>query len=353
MIFYKYVTFSRLHGLLETWKLRFTQPSSLNDPFEMPAFRKAMTAWDRMMRSTALQVQAIADLNRSFGNEFGAGITEQSGKVTAESKSGSSSVSSPGGMPGAWRRSEFDPAIAGTSMPFSGTLSSGPVSSSGNLSNWPYAPASSSSISDLFGQLVPENTQWTNQSAAELKEKEELQQVAQTVDQEFGVLSLTSTRTNLLMWAHYADGHHGAVVGIETDDADFRCEDELRDSVHYQAFRLAVDAKEEVMLRHFFYKSTDWRYENEYRIVRRFSAGAERLEKADEYGNPVYLYPLPKSALKSVILGAKATGDSIETVRNLLANPGTVHVECKKAIFDEDRFGIAFEDIPRKAATVP
>jgi len=33
-----------------------------------------------------------------------------------------------------------------------------------------------------------------------------------SIDQKFGILSLTSTRDNLLMWAHYSNEHKGAVI---------------------------------------------------------------------------------------------------------------------------------------------
>ena len=50
--------------------------------------------------------------------------------------------------------------------------------------------------------------------------------------QETGILSLTRSATNALMWAHYADGHRGAVLEINADTAGFM--DEKRNMIPAQ-----------------------------------------------------------------------------------------------------------------------
>ena len=44
----------------------------------------------------------------------------------------------------------------------------------------------------------------------------------QIIDLMLGIVSLSETPTDLLMWAHYADAHQGYVLGLKTTDRFFR-----------------------------------------------------------------------------------------------------------------------------------
>jgi Protein of unknown function (DUF2971). len=43
-----------------------------------------------------------------------------------------------------------------------------------------------------------------------------------TMSREFGLICLSAVPNNILMWAHYTDGHRGLVVGFDTSNEFFR-----------------------------------------------------------------------------------------------------------------------------------
>jgi hypothetical protein len=284
-IYFKYMSAKGLRYLFDddVWKLRFSQPSALNDPFEMPLFRKHLTRLEKISGESA-------EITHQFG-QTGGPVLGASGKQTIESSARS-------------------------------------LAESGNLS--------------LMSYWNP----WLR--AIEMHEPRadadvDIDKIVQKVDREFGLLSLTRTRTNLLMWAHYADEHRGAVIAIDVDDPQFSYADEKRGPVDYRSFRPQVAADEEVMLKHFFYKSDDWRYEDEYRIVRRFPSPPT---ETDLQGRPMYRFELPPSALRVITFGARASPETIgDAWARLKQRNATDHVVIERAVIDERRFGIGFEVI--------
>ena len=140
------------------------------------------------------------------------------------------------------------------------------------------------------------------------------------------------------MWAHYGDSHQGVVIGIDVDEAnlhslsdnfipyqlgeviytktklhndlDLISEDELTDigqNILFEGniFNLAKRA--------FLYKSLDWAYEEEVRVVKEvksLKASYHSREgvfgdfnKIKIAGRPLYCFSIPKSSIKEVYLG--------------------------------------------------
>ncbi len=71
------------------------------------------------------------------------------------------------------------------------------------------------------------------------------------------------------MWAHYSNEHKGAVIELDIEDPAFQRKgfQEVR-AVHYTSRRPHLPVNEEVLMEHFFTKSSEWSYEQEFRIVR-------------------------------------------------------------------------------------
>lgn len=94
--------------------------------------------------------------------------------------------------------------------------------------------------------------------------------IASKVEQErdaFRIASLSADPTNLLMWAHYANGHKGVAVEIEIPD-----DHEDLTAVSYTPFSsvFLANPSPDDDLRHLFNgKSEEWSYEREYRIITR------------------------------------------------------------------------------------
>lgn len=154
----------------------------------------------------------------------------------------------------------------------------------------------------------------------------------------YGVLSLTRQPLNALMWSHYGDSHQGVVLGFDCDAAGFSdpqsnvipsqygemiysatkphkdlaviSEHELMDigaSLHFDssAFNL--------MKRAFLYKSLEWAYEEEVRVVKNidnlpfgYHTGGGRYRewnKVAVFGRPLYCFDVPEISLKEIYLG--------------------------------------------------
>ncbi|MFQ1992274.1 DUF2971 domain-containing protein [Aeromonas veronii] len=101
-----------------------------------------------------------------------------------------------------------------------------------------------------------------------------------------GVVSLTETPRNLLMWSHYANNHKGICVGYKSDFLDHHKPREHQllpteftpvkvnyDDIRYDKNTENIDSSEaikirkEILKRSLLKKSNDWLYEKEYRSI--------------------------------------------------------------------------------------
>ncbi|MCP1600646.1 hypothetical protein J2S82_002603 [Aeromonas caviae] len=104
-----------------------------------------------------------------------------------------------------------------------------------------------------------------------------------------GIISLSETQRNSLMWAHYGDHHKGMCIGLEprfmrnkrksitSEEADFNeyCISVLKPKkVNYDNHRFDTSRKlnkanvvKDAFMRHFLTKSDEWIYEKEHRCI--------------------------------------------------------------------------------------
>lgn len=163
--------------------------------------------------------------------------------------------------------------------------------------------------------------------------------------QTIGVLSLSKTAHDALLWSHYADGHRGVCLGFNSEilqidgvtgmgdvkylpnppymEKFLELTDEFGefcrpwDGLHFTEeqgknfYNKQVEAMLEIGL---YTKSEDWRYEKEFRLT---SAPGNRS--------------FPNTALVEVIIGAKTSQADEGKVRELLSCPDYAHVRLKKA----------------------
>jgi DUF2971 family protein len=165
------------------------------------------------------------------------------------------------------------------------------------------------------------------------------------IDREFGILSLSMTADNLLLWAHYADEHRGLAVEIDPDESEFRTQApsdhdfQLARSVRYSAQRPLIPETDDILFEHFFVKSLEWEYEQEYRIVRKLASSVETVRPTAPY--PVHLYDLPPNAIRKVIFGVRAPDDQRAILmKETSAEQALAHVTFAEAVLDPKRFQI-------------
>lgn len=165
----------------------------------------------------------------------------------------------------------------------------------------------------------------------------ELRERFYTLHNTAGILSLSETPDNLLMWAHYAKGHTGFVLVLDGSNDFFKREGSLRgfakpERVEYRSERPRMTAEEtskEAALREiFFVKSLDWEYEKEWRYLKNHDDADKRLVDIFD----VYLFRLPPKCIMGVILGCSSTkelqNEMIELQRD---DPDLGHLRIQKA----------------------
>lgn len=127
----------------------------------------------------------------------------------------------------------------------------------------------------------------------------------------FGIFSLSATWKNPLMWAHYTDNHQGVCIGFNSNHEFFQksgssFSDVYTIPVSYTSQRPSIVNSENNQLKNdswVKFKSKDWGYEEEFRILRHLSDPDEKKEPN------IYLYRLPHSSIKEIILGYKSSSD--------------------------------------------
>lgn len=105
-----------------------------------------------------------------------------------------------------------------------------------------------------------------------------------TTINDFGIVALSETPRNLLMWAHYADEHQGICIGFKPDlfhpinnkrIVDSTIESYTPVKVNYDSIRPQVieniidprDIKKAHIRQQLITKSNDWMYEKEHRCI--------------------------------------------------------------------------------------
>jgi len=144
-------------------------------------------------------------------------------------------------------------------------------------------------------------------------------EVSMLINDCMGVLSLSRTDTSLLMWAHYAKGYTGFVIGFDESNPFFHQKYSNGKIQHpanvvYSTVRNIIEIDDlEYYEKMFFIKPIEWFYEEEVRLLRYFST--DPGPGLDENGNPLFLYDFPKDMIKEILIGHRNTNlDEIKAI---------------------------------------
>ena len=135
-----------------------------------------------------------------------------------------------------------------------------------------------------------------------------------------GILSLSDTPSDLLMWTHYAANHTGLVLEFDDGHSWFWVKRPEGDDcgnlrkVSYadqpsSGFLAELKAHEV-----FYTKGTRWEYEREWRVVRPL------VESSLELPGGVFLFDIPEGVITGVIVGLRVSTDSLRELRGILHN---------------------------------
>lgn len=156
------------------------------------------------------------------------------------------------------------------------------------------------------------------------------------------LLSVSKTAKESVMWAHYADKHKGAVIGIDFDNL-FGVEMKMN-SVDYSKERPKVNISEEpegsVSLEAYekaiMTKSSSWKYEEEFRTIFLVD-NLEKLQRQglacpkDFNGKKTWFFRLNPESIREVIFGLNTEESLKLAISELIERPELQHVKLYQA----------------------
>lgn len=306
MNLYKYVTAERI-DVLQNSMIRFTQPSGLNDPFDLKILADDLFS-KSMWKSFEIEVEDSVEDGR-----FAAQIYERM-KGEIFSRLGPDKVK-------AWQdnaAAKLDELLLQVAQKFV-----------------------ESDVATVVNKRTFDMLREVTQSMAK--------QNFSSITSKLGVLSLTENSDNLLMWSHYAASHKGFVIELDSENNFFKFpKDPNRSAVEKVEYverrklqALVPEDDNGNPFRPFFLKSKYWSYENEWRLIRPL-VDANKVYQ-DEQNGDIHLFRLPPDAVTGVILGLNVKSSYKEALIHLIQKDERYkHVKLLQASpnYEEDRVNI-------------
>ena len=184
------------------------------------------------------------------------------------------------------------------------------------------------------------------------------------INKEIGLISLTKNPTSMLMWSHYADAHRGLVIEFDETDPLIRKSKPSKwdgiEKIKYVRKRPIVkvhfeNPTEEEMSKFgkslFFKKNRDWEYEKECRVLKPLRI-TEKTGKFDKEGYEICLISFASKAIKSIILGARTNDQNVLILLYLLKSKNLNHVKVKQANISKTTYSLRLKRLTTNKAFV-
>lgn len=153
---------------------------------------------------------------------------------------------------------------------------------------------------------------------------------------QWGVYCLSPVPTLTLMWSHYARNHRGICLEFAVPNTKFQ----LAFQVHYQnRYPKLLLHDSDSRLRMLLVKSSDWAYEQEFRLICPRVTDIKELPLTMD-GNYLQIGP---QAVKSIILGCQIDKATDGKIRDLVREYAP-HVRVRQARRALQRYELAIED---------
>lgn len=161
-----------------------------------------------------------------------------------------------------------------------------------------------------------------------------------TFDSKFGVLCLTEVPDSLLMWAHYANNHNGFAIQFDENHeffspTTFEGQALELSKVDYSSQRPVLSYSTLNSPSLYYRKSTEWLHEREWRIIKPLSDARKSLPHSE---HPRFLFDLPASAIKGVIIGLSVPQGARTELCNLLSQPHLKHATIYQTALSKDEY---------------
>lgn len=149
-----------------------------------------------------------------------------------------------------------------------------------------------------------------------------------------GVLSLSESLTENLLWSHYASGHRGIAIEFDASVGLFVTAQQVQYAATEPVINRLADDGGELLEKSVLTKSVDWQYEREWRVIARpqkpeateLTNLPEDVEKflASQHG-PGH-YSIPERSVRSVTLGSRCCEEDEKWLRSVLAEASALVV---------------------------
>ncbi|MBZ5668102.1 MAG: DUF2971 domain-containing protein [Acidobacteriia bacterium] len=155
--------------------------------------------------------------------------------------------------------------------------------------------------------------------------------IQQSLGQLLGIFCLTEDAVHPLMWSHYAGQHYGIVVEFDENHPWFNQKVAPPDDFRHLV-RVSYVQNPHPRTWHqlngpdvFYTKNAEWAYEREWRIIR-------PLKDGTEVSSGTFCFDVPATAVRSITFGCRTTPTLEAEIRAAVAaNPALTHVCFKRA----------------------
>lgn len=356
MSIYKYVRPERV-DILEKEKIRFTQPTHFNDPFEMKPFVHSLVE-DKLLNN---QIESLINDSYQFKNQIESAIGSNLNEISSDELERGLTIK---------LTHYFSLVHPQHSDQEIQDLVDKELLKFVRNNNIDHSLAKRF-YTDNFMEILDKNHQIQTDFRLSLRANiiEILNSVCPDVIRDLqqlfakiGVLSLSRTMPvgkdsegkNIIMWAHYTDNYKGFV--IEFDDTHSFFDQRLNDhdmmrhlrQVEYTFHRPNTalfktdngEADNEMLTNHFMFnffysKSVAWKYEQESRMLLPLNVGEKLLDSKEE----IYLFSLPPESFTGIYLGYKIQPDIRRRISETLRhNSRYSHVKLYQTLPDDKEF---------------
>jgi hypothetical protein len=166
-----------------------------------------------------------------------------------------------------------------------------------------------------------------------------------TLDKKYGVICLTESPENLLMWSHYGRSHYGVALQFDTKHP-FLAQDKPDGELGSLA---AVEYSDErPILSHstlhsplvLYRKSNAWAYEKEWRLLKLLGDADEKREATPF---PIFLFKVPFEAITGIVLGVNMSHEQRVQLMQLCQREDLKHVEIFQTRLSDAKYELEMQ----------
>jgi len=165
------------------------------------------------------------------------------------------------------------------------------------------------------------------------------------LDKSIGILSLSANATIAPMWASYADNSKGFVIGFDTTNIFFQRRRSQSDELYhlrkviYEDMQ-PIDSISKITTNILIQKNKSWEYEDEWRMLLPLKTANTKITTPE--GDEVFLFEIPAAAISHIIFGLKTEDSTIKAVQEAISKiESNTHIKFSKVVKGTTNFAIA------------